>query len=148
MADQKISTLDSASALTGAEIIEVLQSGGNKKSTISAVVTFLLSTIPNPIPSSPGIDGKEYFLNAIDTVVTWEEVIDANGTDFDTKAQLQAGDTDDWDEDDHYVGTTSDVITGTKGGMVFYGTDATSDLKYRYECVTDNNWYRVQRVIS
>ena len=44
MADQKISAMTAASALTGAELVPLVQSGVNVKSTVSALAAFAQST--------------------------------------------------------------------------------------------------------
>lgn len=44
MADQKISAMSPAAALTGAELVPLVQSGGNVRSTISAMAAFAQTT--------------------------------------------------------------------------------------------------------
>jgi hypothetical protein len=45
MADQKISAMSPAAALTGAELVPLVQSGGNVRSTITALSAFTQSTL-------------------------------------------------------------------------------------------------------
>jgi hypothetical protein len=57
MADSKISDLNSASSLTGTELLEVVQGGLNKRSSIAAVVAKVNATrVPKEIPLG-AIDG-------------------------------------------------------------------------------------------
>jgi hypothetical protein len=97
------------------------------------------------ISTVPASDGSEYQLTFLNGVISWVKVVDENGTSIGNKTKLQAGAASDWDVANHYVGTTSGAITGTFASEAFYGIDAVNGFYYRYEAVTDNNWYRVKQ---
>ncbi len=92
-------------------------------------------------PVVPSNDGFEYYESVTNGVKSWQKVIYVSGTSAANKLKLQAGASGDW-VTGHYVGTTSGVTVGTKGGEIFYGVDATSSINYRYEAIADDYWYR------
>ncbi len=47
MTDKKISQLDAAAALDGTELVELVQSGANKRTTAQAIADLAGSTVPN-----------------------------------------------------------------------------------------------------
>lgn len=89
MADLKISELASASTLTGSEIIEVVQGGVNKRSTVNAVINAASARQINKETPSGIVDGINADFTLTHSPITGTEhlyyngmLIDGDGQDY------------------------------------------------------------------
>lgn len=56
MADKKITQLPNNFPLTGAELIEIVQATDNKKTSLTAIATFIASTLPSSVSANNGLN--------------------------------------------------------------------------------------------
>ncbi len=112
------------------------------KARIDAAKAYADSLITTP----PASDGKYYYLQVRDGVLSFVEDKDGYATSVAVLNKLQAEDTDDWDVSGVYVGTTSlPIVIGTdcQPGEMVPGYGLTTLLNYIYICFPDG-WRRVE----
>lgn len=140
-------SFDSSVNLSSLTASRVLELDGSKNIISAAKGTAYNKDFGTGTTNVPEIGSTLGNLKSVETdssgkLITADK-IDASGTPASEKLKLQHGGAGyDW-TNGMYTG--SNTITGTKGGEVFPGQDATSLVYYMYFCLQDNVWYRTVR---